>query len=149
MTIMTTSRCYWVDWICLFDKQPTPKDIQQKYSRMKEYIEGYLKNLSQKQAKGPVGTSSSPGQTWEEWDRKKLKWCPIPPPAATKGMQNLPKTGKDWIALLHMEWDQMNDAPRVYNFKAYFEAHKSKKRYTGDTKGSMTPPAPPTPPGQL
>lgn len=144
MTTMTTNRCYWVDWICLFDKQPTPKAIQQKYSRMKKYIEGYLKDLPTIKDTKEVPPPLLEYQ--EEWDAVKLKWC-RKSPSSKSVASNKSSTAADWIKLLKMEWDQMSDKPRVYNFKAYFESDK--KRYTGNTKGTMTPPAPPTPPGQL
>ncbi len=144
MPKMTTSRCYWVDWICLFDEQPTERDVKQKYFKMKKYLENYLNDLFKKSTKSK-GSSSQLQEDWEEWDVAKLRWIRASPPVP--GKQKQEQSPKNWIKLLKMEWDQMNDKPRVYNFKAYFETNRL--RYTGDRKGTLTPPTPPTPPGTL
>lgn len=141
MATMNTTRSYWVDWICTFDKQPTASDIKKKHTQMKKYIVGYLNDLPKQSIKNTKNNSAPLDEKWEEWDTAILKW--VPSDSAPKGL----KDSNYWIQTLKIEWDQINSKPLVYNCKAYFE--DKSWRYTGERKGSMTPPKPPDPPGSM
>ena len=142
MSIMNTTRSYWVDWICTFDNQPKAWDIKKIHAQMKKYIIDYLNDLPKISLKNTKNKSAPLDEKWEEWNTAELKWLPCE--------KKKKKTGGDsnyWIQTLKIEWDQISFKPLIYNCKAYFE--DKNKRYTGEQKGSMTPPKPPDPPGSL
>lgn len=143
MATMNTTRSYWVDWICTFDKQPSASDIKKKHAKMEKYIVGYLNDLTKKSLKDTKGSSATLDEKWEAWDSVKLRWRPSVSAQKTPGITD----SKYWIQMLKIEWDQINSKPLVYNCKAYFE--NKYRRYTGEQKGSMTPPKPPDPPGGM
>lgn len=143
MAIMKTTRSYWVDWICTFDKQPGTWDIKKKHTKMKKYIVGYLKDLPKAVPVNTKDVNATLDEKWETWDPVSLRWNPS---VSSKKSQ---ATGgpEYWIQLLKIEWDRISLNPLVYNCKAYFENKST--RYTGEQKGTMTPPQPPPPPGSM
>jgi hypothetical protein len=137
MAKMTTKRCYWVDWICTFDKSPTKAELKAQESRMKRYLKNYLAPFSSTlDKKGKATSATAVSEELLKWNEKKLTW---------ELFLGNPKTLKiNWAEVLKPEWDQLSMDPRVFNFKAFFEVKDI--RYT-DIRGSMTPPPPPPPPG--
>ena len=151
---MYTNRCYWVDWICVFNQKPSAKDLGSFMKKMKLYLENYLKGLRSKATKGIGGVNTTVfAEEVKLWNRSKLTWeTPSTPEAIKKTRDILTKReqiGKNkWIDMLKWEWDQLSSEQElVFNFKAYFE--NNSKRYTLETKGTMTPPPPPPPPGAV
>ena len=73
---MNTTRSYWVDWICTFDKKPSESDIKKKHVKMEKYIVGYLNDLPKKTLENTKGNSTTLDEKWEAWDPVKLRWRP-------------------------------------------------------------------------
>jgi hypothetical protein len=144
MATMTTTRSYWVDWICVFDKQPSVTELKSNQAKIIQYLKNYLNGLTKKSPKGSTGASNTVfNEVLLEWDAKKLIWGPLK--SKIKNQGNIMLGSKNnWIKMLRWEWDQISSKPLVFNFKAYFEGNGI--RYT-DVRGTMTPPPPPPPSG--
>lgn len=142
MAKMIITRGYWVDWICVFDKQPNIKEIRAEQARIVKYLQNYLTRVMSKTKDPNVPCVFD--EEILEWDAKKLDWGPLKSKIKDSGAV---MKGKEinWLKALKWEWDQISSRPLVFNFKAYFE--DKGLRFTADTKGSMTPPPPPPPPG--
>jgi len=142
---MITTRSYWVDWICVFNRQPSPTDLKNHQANLIQYLKKYLDGLSKKAAKGISAVHVSVfNEKLEQWYPAELTWGP--PASKLKNTGSILLGAKNkWVNILKWEWDQVSSKPLVFNFKAYFETNG--KRYTAETKGSMTPPPPPPPPG--
>ena len=141
---MITSRGYWVDWICAFDKPPSSSGIKSAQDEMIRYLRKYLTSIATKSKNQTIKTVYN--EKVVEWDAKKLIWGP--PKSKGLGQKGV-KLGAttDWQKGLKWDWDQISSRPLVFNFKAYFEING--KRSTAETKGTMTPPPPPPPPGSI
>ena len=144
MVKMTTTRGYWVDWICVFDKQPLPKELKTMQDKMERYLKAYLTALANKPAYGTTGIfgTVSDGKL-EVWNSKTCKLDSLDLNIKNKG--NI-QSGViiDWKKVLHPQWVQISFKPFVFNFKAYFEDNGM--RYNNG-RGTLTPPPPPPPPG--
>lgn len=162
MAKMYTTRGYWVDWICVFDQQPSASEIKRKEKFLLDYIKNYLSKQAQKKG----------ANDFEIWDNARLEWIPISesliqqilgkkgggktikgtsgfpdiePEQQEKIIDHIKKGPINWIKILKWEMTQVCSRQMIFNFKAYFE--DDALRYTADTKGSMTPPPPPPPAG--
>jgi hypothetical protein len=163
MPKMYTTRGYWVDWICVFDKQPSAQEINRKETFLVNYLKSYLSK---------VAKTMSKGRGFEIWDQVKLEWVPMQPNlinriAGVKGVRTtitgvsgfppveveeqlkivdqLKKPTPNWKNILDWDFEIVCTRQMVYHFKAWFEGNDI--RYTSETKGTMTPPPPPPPPG--
>jgi len=142
MARMITTRGYWVDWICAFDKTPSSNDIKKGQNKVTGYVQKYLENITAKSKSPEIKTVFD--EKIEEWNNIKLMWGPIYSKGAKR--RSVKKgVSTNWKNALKWEWDRISSKPVVFNFKAYFEIKA--KRYTGELKGTMTPPPPPPPPG--
>jgi len=154
VTKMFTNRCYWVDWICVFNQLPSATELKSIQPKMKLYLQQYLKGLTSKTIKGIGGVNTTVfDEKMAQWYPLKLKWGPLSKPKTQKKTANIltkkkPIERNRWIDTLTCEWDQVSSKEElVFNFKAYFDNNGN--RYTAETKGSMTPPPPPPPPGTV
>jgi hypothetical protein len=152
---MSTSRSYWVEWTCVFEKTPDDKTLYEKKQLMTKYLQNYLKDIVSSKLKGPGKSLMDESFVW---DTKNLKWVPA---SAKEGKANVPKGQKSlrsniswaspWNKWLVQEWNYFyQQQGAVYSFVAYFKNDKLLRiSNTTDGKGTMNPPPPPPPPSDL